>query len=96
MLEGVYVVSFTDHDGKRRTVSGTADLQVTKRIAAKIEAQQREYRLGSRDAAAEQTGEQSRRPITEHLADLETSMSRQNRTAKHIGDVKRHVTQFAE
>ena len=48
-----YCIDFTDHAGVRQTITGTADLESTKRIAAKHEATAAEYRHGSRNHQAE-------------------------------------------
>ena len=69
-----YCIDYTDHNGVRQTVTGTVDLESTKRIAAKHEATAAEYRHGSRNAMAEQAAEHAKAPITQHLADLEVEL----------------------
>ena len=39
-----YYISFTDHSGRRQRIAGSADLPSTRRIAAKLEAKEAEYR----------------------------------------------------
>ncbi|MDP6060448.1 MAG: hypothetical protein QGH33_16210 [Pirellulaceae bacterium] len=82
-----YVISYTTHDGKRRYVLGCADLPASKRIAAKLEATEAEYKHGGRDAQRERMGAYARSPISEHLQDLENNLVRAGRSERYIETV---------
>lgn len=74
-LSGSYIVMWLDHTGKRRTAStGTTDKDTAKRIAAQKDAHAALRREGVVDPRLEVVGQQSSRPLSEHLADFEAGL----------------------
>ena len=82
---GAYLVAYVDHVGRRQQHNtGTTDKATAQRIAAKIESDVALRRDGVIDADAEEFAKQVKRPIAEHVADYEASLS--TRSAKHAGE----------
>lgn len=79
-----WYICYTKASGERPVVAGTVDKAATERIAAKLEAQQSEYRYGSRDARAEKLGEHERAPLKRHLEAFEGFLEGRGVTAKHV------------
>ncbi len=86
-----WYITYTTAAGERKTLVGTRDKAATERIAAKLEAEQAEYRHGSRDARAEQLGAHERAPIEKHLADFEAAMEGRGVTAKHVDNTLAYI-----
>ncbi len=78
----VWYISYTDENGKRKTVKGFRDKGQTEQLAAKLENEVMLRKRGLIDAKQERMAEQQRRPIEEHLDGFRRSLG--HNTDKHI------------
>ena len=69
--KGPYIVSWFDHNGRRREKSTrTTDKRAAQRIAAKVEADVALRRDGVIDSDLDSYAREGRRPISEHISDF--------------------------
>ena len=81
---GWYYISYTDHDGKRKTRgSRTTDKATAERIANKLEADAALRRDGVIDASDDRYAAEARRPLTAHLADFKMALIGKGNTPQH-------------
>ncbi len=81
---GWYYISYTDHDGKRKTRSSrTTDKATAERIANKLEADAALRRDGVIDASDDRYIDEARRPLTAHLADFKMALIGKGNTPQH-------------
>lgn len=78
----VWYITYTDENGKRKSVKGFRDKGQTEMFAAELEKEVMLRKRGLIDAQQERIAEQQRRPIEEHLDAFERSMS--EKTEKHV------------
>jgi integrase len=79
-----YRITFRAADGRRVTVMGSPDLEVTVEMAQRIVRREERARLGLPQAEEDRLAEQDMRPIEEHLADWQATMEAEGSTPKHI------------
>src|SRR4051812_14340677 len=90
--KGKYYAAWIGADGKQKTVcTGTTDERTAKRIAAKYEADAALRREGVIDTAKERTAVESRRPLSEHVADYKSELQSRQNTAKHVRMTVKHI-----
>lgn len=96
--------------GEERTLVGASDRAVTEAMARKLESEQREYALGTRDDRAERTAQQERSPIVVaasstgrspilkggHLFDYISEIESRNRTDKHVTETMGYIRRSCE
>jgi integrase len=81
---GWYYISYTDHDGKRKTRSSrTTDKATAERIANKLESDAALRRDGVIDASDDRYAAEARRPLTAHLAEFKTALAGKGNTPQH-------------
>jgi len=82
---GVYVMRWTDHNGKRREASSkTTDKTTAERLLSKRIADAALRRDGVVDASMDRVIQERSRPILDHLDDFEANMAARRGTAKHV------------
>jgi integrase len=89
-----YLIQFTDHHGKRRTVKGFSDKSETQRLAARIEEDVRKRRLGIGDPEEDDLVRNQNRDLTEHLADFIQSLTSKGRTERYVKLVKGRIAKL--
>ncbi len=81
---GWYYISYTDHDGKRKTRSSrTTDKATAERIANKLESDAALRRDGVIDASDDRYAAEVRRPLAVHLADFKMALVAKGNTPQH-------------
>jgi site-specific recombinase XerC len=75
-------ISYRDKKGRRRTVKGYSDKRATESLAAKLEDDARKRRDGLIDSDEEELLAKRRKPVSEHLAAFEQSLT--DNTPKHV------------
>jgi integrase len=95
--KGKYYAAWIGPDGKQKTVcTGTTDERAAKRIAAKYEAEAALRREGVIDATLERNAIESRRPLSEHVADYKAELESRQNTAKHVRMTIKHIETIIE
>lgn len=91
-----YLVSYFDHDGRRRVKSTrSSDHKVAERIAAKLEGDAALRREGVVDDGHIRRAEQDRRPLREHLEDYYQDCEHVGHSAKHVVETRRLLDRLA-
>ena len=101
-----WLIEYSDENKKRRTVTGSADKEVTKQIAAKLESDAKLRRMGVIDASVERCAEAERKPLVVkdaddkivggHLADFHAALLAKGNTAKHSGAQRTQVAKLID
>jgi len=92
-----FVISWTDHDGKRRTrSSGSPNRRTAETIASKIEATEALRRSGVVDSLAESFAVEGRRPLAEHIRDYLAHCEHIGIACMHIAEKRRHLARVVD
>ena len=101
-----WMISYTDENRKRKTVTGATDKEATKQIAAKLEADVQLKRRGVIDASVERYAEAEHRSlivrgaedkiIGGHLAEFHAALLAKGATSKHAHMVRAHVARIID
>ena len=75
---------YKDHLGKKRMKKGFTDKALTKQLAAKLEHEARQRRLGLIDAEKEELAESRNSAISVHLEDYRKSLVAKENSPKHV------------
>ena len=75
---------YQDHLGKKRMKKGFTDKGLTKQLAAKMEMESRQRRLGLIDAEQEEHAEIRKSDVEKHLKDYERSLRSKENSEKHV------------
>jgi hypothetical protein len=86
-----YYIGYTDGNGCRQTVKGTADKAATFALARKLEQNALLESRGIVDRHEKKFADADRKLLTEHLADYENKLKAKGNTAKHILGVKSYI-----
>lgn len=81
---GKYTAWYIGADGKKKAVLGTTDRKESEQIAADLEYQARQVRLGLVDPADRHRREASARPIEEHLEDYRLDQTARENDEEHV------------
>ncbi len=93
---GYYYVSWTDHNGKRRTLCTlTTDKKTAEEIASKYENDRAVRVRGVIDPALDAILSESKRTIEEHVKEFDAKMTAAGCSDDHVSRTKRIVTEFA-
>ncbi|GAH27835.1 unnamed protein product, partial [marine sediment metagenome] len=93
---GCYYISYYERPGLRRTVRGCRDLEATKALARKLEADTMLRRKGVIDARADQCARAETKPLDEHLRDLHADMIAKGTTSKQANLVRARAVRVIE
>ena len=92
-----WYIGFTDERDKRRTRKGFTDKGKTEQLAAKLENEVMLRKRGLIDPDQERAVQQKKRPLSDHLADFEKSLTRSGQnTAKHVQLTMTRVKRIVE
>jgi integrase len=83
-----YVVFYTDHTGRRRKKTLTADRKISERIAANLLEKVALRKDGLIDDRDERFAEHESKPLKEHLADYARVVAAKGATEKHVTRTK--------
>jgi len=90
--KGYWYASWTDHQGKRRSVcTKTTDKATAERIARKHEADAALRRDGVIDPTLDAISRESQRTIESHLADFEAKLRVGGRDARYVENALMHI-----
>ena len=76
-----YWIQYVDHEGRRQTVKGCSDKELTEKRAAELEREVWKRTQGLIDPQDDKFAKERKRPLAEHLDDYENQLAK--RTEKH-------------
>ena len=89
---GAYIISWHDHEGRRREKSSrTTDLAVARRIAAKIQSEVALRREGIVNAQQDRLASENRKPLSKHVEDYLDHCRHVGLSPKHVVEKERHL-----
>lgn len=91
-----WYISYTDEQGRRRTVRGCPDRDGTRTIARHLENQAAQRRTGARKAVHDRLDKQGMRPITEHVDDYLADCLYLEQDPTHIGIKRTQLKRLIE
>jgi integrase len=84
-------VDYRDHSQIQREVKGTTSKEHTKALAYAAEHRVAKQREGEFDPRLDRMMRESRRPISEHLAEFVTVLKSKKRAKKHVDSTESHI-----
>ncbi len=91
-----YYVEYVDEAGKTRRRKGFTDKEATEKLAAELELQVAQRKSKLFDPIAEKLSDHRLRPIEEHLAEFQKSLSSGTNTPKHISKTMMRVRRIID
>ncbi len=86
-----WYIAYADENGKRRTVKGATDREVTQRLANRLEDEARQKRDGLIDPRAETLRDHGAKPLVDHLADFQQYLTAKGGTKSHAVKTRRRA-----